>query len=165
MAIGSIQHNTPKLNQNFRSLDSGLNSPHIYAMMNTIHAHFIHQSSSMFANEVDPEGNKWAALKPSTINWRAWLGYGPRPINTRTGGMRDYFVNAKADILGHSDGVISYAYPRRAWPDKQTRWKLEQASGLIRNGPARRVVGMSAGDAAFVLSTLRSGILEGTRIR
>lgn len=157
----TMQYNMRPVNDRVTSLRSSLGTPHIYAMMNSIHHYFVNKSSSMFDTESDPFNNKWKPLSEATLNWRRSLGFGPRPINYRTGTLRNYVTSSRADILGHSDGVVSYAFPRRAMPSKEVRWRLEQASGLIRGGPARRVIGMSEADIAATLGIVHRGIVEG----
>lgn len=156
----SINYDMKPLKQRMTSLNASFGQPNLYAVMNSIHHYFVNKSQDMFASESDPDGRAWAALKQSTISFRRSLGFGPSPINYRTGKLYRYIVNSRPDILGHSDGVISYAFPQRAWPDKSVRWRLEQASGLIRGGPARRVIGMNATDADAVLAILQRNVLE-----
>lgn len=137
----------------------GMGTASIIGAMGVIHEHFTSKSAEMFSNEKDPWGNDWAALSEATKQIRINLKFPPGPINTRTGRLRDHFVTARPDIIGSSDSVVSYAYPTRAFPDRDIFKRLEQASGLNPRGPtARRVVGMDETDIAVVLTTLSASI-------
>lgn len=142
-----------------QSLNASLSTPGLYATMNSIHQYFQQKSQDMFDTESGPNGDPWEPLKRTTIEMRRSLGFGARPINVRTAKMKNYFVRSRIDIIGHSDGVISYAFPQRAWPDKEMRIRLNQAAGLYRGGPARPVVGMNGVDVAFVLGTMRKNLV------
>jgi len=141
-------------------LNQGLSTPSLMAALIHVHGHFVEKTEKMFDKEVDPYGNPWTPLTEATREIRVNLGFPPGPINTRSGRLRDYLVSARPDILGHSDGVISYAFPSRGWPDNDLIIRMKQADGQGR-GPARPVVGMNAGDVGFVLSTLGASVYLG----
>lgn len=154
---GPIQADFSDVNNHLITLREGLSARTMISAMNTIHQHFQRRSKEMFSGEVDPQGTPWAPLAPATLSFRRSLGFPEAPINTRTGKMRDYFVNAAPDVIG--DGAfVSYAFPRRGAPPNDMILRLKQAGGELK-GPARPVVGMSEGDAAFVVGFMYRSIM------
>lgn len=141
-------------------LSQGMSTPALTAGLMHVHQHFVEKTEKMFDKEVDPYGDPWTPLSEATREIRVNLGFPPGPINTRSGRLRDYLVSSRPDILGHSDGVLSYAFPSRGWPDSDLITRMKQANGAMK-GPARPVVGMSAGDIAYVLSTLGATVYLG----
>ena len=160
MALTSGMKTTGNVGEALTQLNQGLGTPSLMAAMVHIHGHFVEKTEKMFDKEVDPNGDPWTPLSEATREIRVNLGFPPGPINTRSGRLRDYLVSSRPDILGHSDGVISYAFPSRGWPDSDLITRMKQANGKLR-GPARSVVGMSAGDVAYVLSTLGATVYLG----
>ena len=159
MAPEGLSYNLTPLHQRLKSLESSFTTPVMFAQMNTIHHYFVNKSQAMFDGEYDPDGNPWAPLKRVTISRRMRLGFGPKPINVRTGLMKRYITEPRADIIGDASS-LSYAFPSRSKPSQELLTRLSQASGLIRGGPARRVIGMSEQDTVFVLTSLRNNIME-----
>ncbi|AKL88187.1 hypothetical protein GMA3_10 [Gordonia phage GMA3] len=158
MAVAGIELEGEHVNRVIADLNNRLGTVLMTATLTTVHGHFLNKTERMFQDERDPYGNKWAPLAESTISFRESLGYGgAHPINVRTGGLRDSMTSAPPDILGHSDGVVTLAYPSRKMPAGNDGMKHRQAAGMLK-GPARPVIGMDEKDVAFVLGTLRSNL-------
>lgn len=134
----------------------------VIASFSLIHTHFLRKTEAMFDQLKDPSGSRWAPHAPITPEIRENLGFSPEPINDRSGKLRDELTTAPMDILGHSDGVVSYAFPYRRWPDSDIMKRMVQAQvGGGSRSPARKVVGMNASDVAFVITTLNSAMFKG----
>ncbi|AOE44528.1 hypothetical protein SEA_JUMBO_15 [Gordonia phage Jumbo] len=162
MALAAgIEFRSQPVDRVISELSTRLSTPMLTTYLGTVHGYFLNKSVKMFQDEKDPYGNRWAPLADSTVAMRIYFGYGgAHPINERTGGLRESITGAPPDIIGHSDGVISMAFPRRATPSSDLMKKYAQASGLGK-GPARRVIGMNEKDVAWILSTLNMSLFMG----
>lgn len=57
------------------------------------------QHAAVFRTEGTAGRGKWAPLAPATLAERARLGYGPGPIQVRTGALRDHVLSTPAKIV------------------------------------------------------------------
>lgn len=153
-----VDISNPKLKA--EALSQRVSAAGLIASLNVVHELFVTKTEEMFDQEKDPFGTPWPELSESTKAIRQSLGFAEGPINHRTGRMRNDLVEAKADILGASSGIISYAFPRRGFPDSNLQRRYTQASGG-GNGPARKVIGMNESDVAKVLLVLNSSFTKG----
>ena len=158
--VPGIELESRRVDAILNDLGGRISNTMISTALITVHGHFLNRSIRMFRTETDPWGNKWAPLADSTVAFRDSMGFGgAHPINVRTGGLRESLTGAPPDILGHSDGAVTLAYPSRKTPDRELMVKHKQAAGQLR-GPARPVIGMNEKDVAFVLSVLNSSLFS-----
>lgn len=142
------------------ALSGRVSAAGLIASLNIVHELFVSKTGEMFDQEKDPFGTPWPELSDATKSIRVSLGFAEGPINHRTGRLRDDLVEAPADILGGSSGIVSYAFPRRGFPGQDLQRRYAQASGQGK-GPARKVIGMNETDVAKVLLVLNSSLSKG----
>lgn len=117
-----------------------------------------------FQKGIDADGAKWTPLTDATNEIRKSLGFRPiKPVNVRTGHMRDTIVNAKADLTATPEFNL-LKYPGNNIMDRPDMFHRVQQSIGNRKGPARPVVGIGAEDIAFVLASMRKFVVGGIEI-
>lgn len=109
----------------------------------------------------DASGGAWTPLSESTKRVRKSLGYGAeKPINIRTGHMRDTIVGAKPDVVS-TDTVTTLAFPGNGIMGRPDMFHRGQQTIGNRSGPAREVVAVDKTDIAQVLSYMSKFIVGG----
>lgn len=116
------------------------------------------RAEARFDNEGDSAvGGPWAQLAASTIAIRKDLGFGPGPINVRTGQLRAWATDDEAAYFPGASS-LRVRYPARP-PRGKLREKVKTAQwgARARGGrdrvPARPVVGMDGQDVVFFLGS------------
>lgn len=159
MIGNGVEVESGRLDRILVELNTRMSTPAITSMLGSVHEYLQQRARNMFAGEKDPWNERWAPLAESTIATRISHGYGSGPINVRTGQFKRSIVDAPPSILGHSDGVISLAFPSRSIPQGKLGQKYRQAAGYGK-GPARQAVGMNEKDMAFIISTLNTSLFS-----
>lgn len=113
------------------------------------------RAADRFASEGDDVSGKWAPLQQTTIEIRENMGFGPGPINKRTGELEEYITQGQVGITA-GPGVASMRYPENPPRTKSLREKMSTAQ-RGRNHPktiARPVLGLNERDLGQVITML-----------
>lgn len=97
-----------------------------------------------FSSEGDAKTGAWAPLKPATITIRASEGYGPGPINVRSGELKS-FMSGPYPVFVDSPGSVIIDVPGDAPPGVEAKFKTAQGGSTNNplgygNTPARPVL-------------------------
>lgn len=141
-----------RLSQRVKTIRNAIVLP---AMVEEITDLLLKRTQKRFDRQVDPNENRWPALKESTISTKKRLGFGDKPPLVRTRAMRDaihairgglgttYFRTGVGSRIGIEDPEIAeYA-------------KVQNKGLKSHNIPARRFLGIGALDIKAVDSLLR----------
>lgn len=137
-------------------LDSALSPVGLATFLHgPVESHLRRRAKERFASEGDDASGKWAPLQQSTIEFRESGGFGPRPINRRTGELEAYITQSDADITS-VPGLSTLVYPKDQPGTSGLRQKVQTAQGG-RSEPrtvARPVLALSENDLAAVMVQL-----------
>lgn len=100
----------------------------------------------------------WEPLLPTTREIRASYGFGPLPINVRTGELERYITGSASKVSPTGTGA-AMVYPDAApsgWLEEKVRTAQagKVASASKSQTPARPVLGLSTPDLEFALVSL-----------
>jgi hypothetical protein len=100
----------------------------------------------------------WKPLSAATIQFRQAAGYGPVPINVRSGELERYVTGAVGRV-GPTPAGVSMVWPG-ATPGGTLGEKVARAQGRDDPNPAARpVIGLAAQDLALMMTSLQSWML------
>ena len=118
------------------------------------------RAGDRFASEGDDVVGSWAPLKPSTIQIREDQGFGPGPINRRTGEMEEWVVRGGWAAYPTGFGA-SMRFPGKR-PAGELRRKVETAQKGKKQPStvARPVLGVNETDLLFFQSALSLAVQE-----
>lgn len=124
-------------------------------MLSEVQPYFHLRSANSFVREVDPYGDPWAALAPSTIDSRISQGFNAGPIQYRTGELYDFFAGASSDIIATQLGT-QMVFPGQGQMSGDLPYKVGSAqAGNARTGaPPRPIIGITIQDAEHILMGL-----------
>lgn len=138
-------------------LDSALSPVGLaFFMKGAVHPHLQRRAVSRFAGEGDDAVGQWAPLKESTILIREGYGFGPGPINRRTGELENYIVNSGSDVQS-VPGMTSLVYPdpnAPRGPYLARKMHTAQKGKVSPSTRPRPVLGMNETDLAQVMTML-----------
>lgn len=102
----------------------------------------------------------WEPLKEATIAFRAHAGYGPVPINVRTGELERYITQSNSAVTATSGGA-AMVYPGTA-PSGYLEEKVRtaQAGKSKPDTSPRPVLGLGAPDLEFALVSLHTWLVS-----
>jgi len=141
-----------KLGRRVATIRANLNLP---SMVDEIGNLLLQRTLRRFDQEVDPDGNRWAALKESTILRRRQMGLGPSPKLVRTRDMRDAIKLIKGGIQG-AIFTNTGAGVRIGIDDEEiAKYGRAQNYGVPGRIVARRFLGIGRLDVKAVDSLLR----------
>lgn len=108
------------------------------------------RAQERFAVEGTDDG-PWAPLADATLSWRASYGFGPGPINRRTGELERFITGAPGSVTPHPGGA-TLSFPGSE-PTGELGRKVRVAQGYeeANDIPARHVVGLGLPDLEFAL--------------
>lgn len=112
--------------------------------------HLQRRADDRFASQSTDDG-PWAPLHDATVKIRHSMGFGPTPINVRTGEMKNWLVGSSGSAVPTPTGAML------SWPSNPTgkmRDRIATAQGLNPNVDAREVIGLGVTDAQFVLASM-----------
>lgn len=120
------------------------------------------RAAGRFASEGDDVTGPWAPLADSTKDIRANQGFGPGPINRRTGELEDYVVGT-GGLVAVMVGQAVYTGPGVPPSGKGLMEKVKTAQGgkSYPNTKARPVIGINEQDLFWVLAALSDHVSEG----
>lgn len=148
------------------ALDTALNPVAVAGFLGAVvDPYFRKRARARFANEGDDVVGKWRPLKDSTISIREQMGFGPGPINSRTGELEEFITGGPNNINIHPWGA-SWIFPG-AQPQGELFEKFETAQ-KGKEWPqtvARPVLGMNVQDLSFVLLALATHIEKAGKVR
>ena len=131
--------------------------------------HFIYpylkeRAQSRFLNEGDDAAGKWLPLTEATISFRDSGGFGPGPINKRTGELEAFIVGANASIFPTPIGT-QMNYPGEVPVGiLGTKVQTAQMGKDSPSTPARPVVALGLQDLNWTLQSLALYIQAGDTI-
>jgi len=102
----------------------------------------------------------WEPLKDSTIDFRRAQGFGPTPINVRTGELERYITQSDATVTPTATGA-AMTYPGQP-ATGLVREKVEtaQAGKPSPKTPPRPVLGLSTPDLELALVSMNQWIIQ-----
>lgn len=118
------------------------------------------RAKGRFAGEGDAAvGGKWAPLRPATVVMRTQQGYGPGPINRRTGELENWVTNGGQDAFPVGPDTTMQ------FPGKPISGELERKVQRAQQGDGGRtvprpVLAVDESDLVF-LQTQLALMLEG----
>lgn len=157
--------NDQMVNSRLARMEYMLTGPVIGTMLHTLAVPLLREDAKRrFATQGASDGAKWRPLRQSTLEIRRSKGFGPGPINVRTGLLRDFTTTA----LGQT--VSTPSYTQLAWPGTQPAagsnlgyaYSTAQAGSSVWGTPARPVARLSpkviVGIYAAIAGHVRAGI-------
>lgn len=117
--------------------------------------HFQNKFTEYFEAEAGPEG-PWVPLADATIADREAKGFGPGPINQRTGELRSFIAESPGDVRVLSTLAV-LVYPGNI-PSGELGRKVRtaQQGGTFKGHavPARQVMAADESDLLYIMSAL-----------
>lgn len=113
-----------------------------------------------FADEGDASSGKWLPLTQRTIDIRQSEGFGPGPINVRTGEMRAWATGGDVGVKAQGPAFAHLTYPHSP-PGGELERKVSVAqSGDGDRTPARPILSWTDSDLEALMIGL-AGWIEG----
>lgn len=162
----SIEVESKMVERVLNSVWFALSGPNLEHWLDTkAHPHFAEEIDMRFAVEGDRKSGSWQPLEESTVRIREQQGFGPDPINVRTGQLEDFVSNEYETRVG--DGWAIMDLPGES-PNPVTAAKLETAqrgrapgeNPITASGtPARPVLAVDETDMMALLEGLSVHII------
>lgn len=114
------------------------------------------RAANRFKGEGDDAVGKWAPLQESTLLIREGYGFGPGPINRRTGELENYIVGGGSDVTA-VPGLATLVYPdpnKARGPHLSKKVQTAQMGKTSPKTVKRPVLGMNETDLAAVMTKL-----------
>lgn len=137
-------------------LDSAMSPVGLAAFLHgSVEPYIRERAQNRFASEGDDVSGKWAPLQQTTIEFRESGGFGPRPINRRTGELEAYITQSDAGIAS-APGLSVLTYPKDPpkTPALQQKVQTAQAGRSVPSTVPRPVLGLNERDLGAVMVQL-----------
>lgn len=160
-----ISGNTQGVERMLEVLDTALNPFAIAEFLGVVVGPYLKERArARFASEGDDVVGKWAPLKDSTITIRESQGYGPGPINSRTGELEEFITGPGNSVQVHPWGATLTFPGTSPIGEMEEKLRTAQQGKDYPSTVPRPVLGVNEADLVFVLTALATHIEDNGRV-